>query len=245
MMFPPSVLWVRLGHHRLIPIPLVLIWPIAVLAWLGLLPLLALAACLHRRRARLLLLGPLRLFVLLCHLRGLEVSLADGSDRLEVRFVRSSAIVATTPIDSPQRLRPTNKEIPMGQEQQRILQMLADGKINVEQASRLLEALSARGAAGEPAPAGEAPAKQYRFLRVQVEDGEDKVNVRVPLKLLQAGVKFKSLIPRQVSEALAEAGIDLNNASLGSNLDELVAGLGELSVDIQDGDDEKVRIFCE
>ena len=87
----------------------------------------------------------------------------------------------------------------MSEERKRVLQMLAESKITAEEADRLLGAMDG-GAA--PASTTTLPApKKARYLRVLV-DAEDpaqgpvKVNVRVPMQLLRAGVRLTALIPR-------------------------------------------------
>jgi hypothetical protein len=79
----------------------------------------------------------------------------------------------------------------MGEETKKILEMLHDGKIGVEEAEKLLAAVSSTGASAEEPTSGTG-AKKY--LRVQVEPDQgtegDRVNVRVPMKLIRAGLKL-------------------------------------------------------
>ena len=77
----------------------------------------------------------------------------------------------------------------------------------------------------------------------------ERVNIRVPVGLLRAGVKLASVLPGEAQDkvgiALKDKGINLDMKGLTSEqFDELVESLAELSVDV-DGDKEKVRIFCE
>lgn len=87
--------------------------------------------------------------------------------------------------------------------------------------------------------------------------GPVKVNIRVPMQLLRAGVRLAGLIPpharEHVNEALRERGIpfDLNQIKH-DNLEELVDQLNEptIEVDVNNshayGDEKvKVRVFCE
>ena len=129
--------------------------------------------------------------------------------------------------------------------------MLAQGKITTEEADRLISALRE-----QPGAAGAAPAKKPRYLRVIV-DAEDskqgpvKVNIRVPLMLLRAGVRLASVIPPQAQEkvnrALREQGVDLDISAIKpDNLEELIDELQDLTVDIeQQRDDVKVKVFVE
>jgi hypothetical protein len=136
----------------------------------------------------------------------------------------------------------------MGEERRQILEMLAEGKINTEEAERLLSALE-----GEGVPSSSEPRKAPKYLRVLVDDrskGEPAhVNVRVPIRLLRAGVRLAALIPPQaldrVSDEIHRSGapIDLTRLKI-EDVDDLVEHLGELTIDV-DEPNTKVRVFCE
>jgi hypothetical protein len=140
----------------------------------------------------------------------------------------------------------------MNEERRRILNMLAEGKISADEAEQLLDAMT-RGAPAVSTgaiAAGAAP----KYLRVLVEGHEEghggKVNVRVPFNLIRAGVKLAALIPAAahgpVNKALKEQGIDFDVSKLKpEDLDDLVQHLTDLSVDVEGGRGEKVRVFCE
>ena len=108
----------------------------------------------------------------------------------------------------------------------------------------------ARRGAGGPAS---GPKRKPQFLRLQVEDeghkGPVRVNVRVPMQLLRAGVKLASLIPPEASDRvnrhLRREGVpfDLNGVTA-DNLEELVEHLDTFTLDI-DEHQTKVRLFCE
>src|SRR5215470_11064875 len=140
-----------------------------------------------------------------------------------------------------------------------VLEMLVAGKVTTEQADRLMAALDRdepKGAmttvATQPSPTSKA-----KYLRVLVDGVEDggplKVNVRVPLQLLRAGVRLASLIPSQaqgpVNEALHKGGIAIDLTQIKpENLEDLVDSLAELTVDVDVNDNSdkiKVRVFCE
>ncbi|HET7467116.1 MAG TPA: hypothetical protein VFL29_10640 [Candidatus Dormibacteraeota bacterium] len=137
----------------------------------------------------------------------------------------------------------------MTENTRQVLEMLAEGKITTEEADRLISALRE-----QPAASG-APAPKPRYLRVIV-DAEDKqgpvkVNIRVPLMLLRAGVRLASVIPPQaqdkVNRALRDQGVDFDITTIKpENLDELIDELRDLSVDIEhERDDVKIRVFAE
>lgn len=136
----------------------------------------------------------------------------------------------------------------MSEDRKKILEMLANGKISVEEAERLIAALS------ENETPKESTSEQYgnyNYLRVLVEESGpngDKVNVRVPLNLIRAGLKWASLIPKhaksKVDHAFHEKGIDIDfNNMTKEDIEDLIVNLGELTVDVEGK--EKVKVFCE
>ena len=140
----------------------------------------------------------------------------------------------------------------MNEDRKRILDLLAEGKINADEAERLIAALG-----GGPRGDAEAPParKPPKYLRVVVDagagygEGPAKVNVRIPMQLLRAGVRLGALIPaqarEQVNSALREQGIPLDLGQIRpENLEALIEQLGDFNVDVDDGH-AKVRVFCE
>jgi hypothetical protein len=137
----------------------------------------------------------------------------------------------------------------MNEERRKILEMLADKKISVDEAERLLAAVSATppeatAGAGKPGP---------KYLRVLVEPAPgnkegDRVNIRVPLNLVRAGLKFASFIPPQVRDKvnseLKEKGMafDLNHFNP-QDIEALLVHLNDLTVEVEGK--ENVRVFCE
>jgi len=155
----------------------------------------------------------------------------------------------------------------MNENRRQILDMLAAGKLTVEEAEGLLAAL-------DPSPASIAgefsgttkgsdgvPVKtRAKYLRVLVEadesmtgmKGNTTVNVRVPMQLLRAGVRLASLIPaqahEQLDEALSKHGVPITLSQIKpENLEELIDHLEDLQVDVEgtEGNATKVRVFCE
>jgi hypothetical protein len=119
----------------------------------------------------------------------------------------------------------------------------------------LLDALSGKSIALLPAahPQPQANGTGPRYLRVLVEgqfEGKpNKVNVRVPLELIRAGMRLAALVPvvayEPVNRALKANGVDIDISKLRpEDLEGMVAHLQELQVDVDDGTD-KVRVFCE
>jgi len=123
----------------------------------------------------------------------------------------------------------------MNEERRKILDLLAQGKITVDEAEKLLAAI------GEPD--GEAPAeggrRAWRYLRVQVDPGPnsesgDRVNIRVPFKLIKAGLKFASFIPREahdkVNQAFKDKGLDVDVAKISpQDLEDIIVHLDDMT----------------
>ena len=154
----------------------------------------------------------------------------------------------------------------MNENRRQILEMLAAGKITADEAQRLLEALEPATTTSAPSSAGSNGAKaapavtRAKYLRVLVEADESMtgnkglttVNVRVPMQLLRAGVRLASLIPQQAHDQLDHAlnrhGVPLTLSQIKpENLEELIDHLEDLTVDLdgKDGNQTKVRVFCE
>ncbi len=137
----------------------------------------------------------------------------------------------------------------MQDERKKVLEMLASGKINVAEAERLLAALEENASREKADPVESRP----KYLRVLVEpkthsENGERVNVRIPINLIRAGLKWASFIPKhsqgKVGDALKEKGIDLDfNKMKPEDLDELILNLNDLQIEV-DGD-EVVRVFCE
>jgi hypothetical protein len=131
--------------------------------------------------------------------------------------------------------------------------MLADGQITTDEADQLIGALGSENAPIGGYPTTKAPP---RYLRVVVEsddrfggEGPSKVNVRVPVKLLRAGVRLASLMPPwaidYANDALRKKGIpfDLNTIKP-QHVEELIEQLDDFTVDV-DQSDVKVHLFSE
>jgi hypothetical protein len=173
----------------------------------------------------------------------------------------------------------------MGDDRNRILDLLASGRITTEEATRLLDALDASAGKGDGADAagaaagaktgwpkffasgGKGDAKSgagdkgtgpgasggsgskhtFMYVKVVSEKG-DNVNVKVPLGLLRAGMKFTALIPKQASDeinkAMAQKGMsfDINNFKP-EDIEELIEALSEMEVEVDSNNGDHVRVF--
>ena len=147
----------------------------------------------------------------------------------------------------------------MSENRKKILEMLAENKISADEAYRLLAALDANREETESLPETKPSARTPpKYLRVTVMPGKDhrdpshadRINVRVPLSLIRAGIKLAALIPPQahdkVNGALKDKGFDFDLRNLKKeDLEELVEALSDMHVDVESGRGEKIRIFVE
>ena len=133
------------------------------------------------------------------------------------------------------------------QERLQILKMIEEGKIKAEEGARLIEALdsvssSAPAAQAQPSMPGETTVdlagKGTKWLRVRVTDtdsGKARVNVRLPVGLIKAGVKMGAKFSPEIE------GLDIDQLMTFINSGEL----GQI-VDVFDEDDgEHVEVFIE
>ena len=140
----------------------------------------------------------------------------------------------------------------MNEDRKRILAMLAESKINADEAERLLSAMDRTTDAGAPTSTRSTGGPKYFRVDVDAKDGKDgptKINIRVPIQILRAGVRLSSMIPARardkVNAAMAREGIDFDiNQLKPENLEDLIDQLGDFTVDV-DSDDAKVRVYCE
>jgi hypothetical protein len=140
----------------------------------------------------------------------------------------------------------------MNEDRRRILGMLAEGKITADEAERLITALERTGP--PPGPAAPRVGRAPKYLRVEVDADEGdgrpkKVNIRVPINLLRAGVRLGALIPPKardkINAAMARQGMGIDIDQLKpETIEALIEQLAEFTVDM-DNERAKVRVFCE
>jgi SHOCT-like domain len=142
----------------------------------------------------------------------------------------------------------------MSEDRNRILSLLAAGKITADEAERLLDALdTAAGAAAGPAFTGDPSplvAALPKFLYVQVAGSTgDNVHVKIPLALVRSGLKLTSLIPAQamdqINKSMSEHGISVDFANLRpEDIDELIESLREMEITVDGENGDVVRVYC-
>lgn len=190
--------------------------------------------------------------------------LNEGPNEVESLSQSKAAIIdllETEKIDFDESLRLLNRlnERPeearsLSVSKQKIIDLLAEDKVTIDDALRLLgranesvrtnEASEEFGNNSQTAIARFSPKKRPKFLRVLIQDGEsEKVDVRVPLKLVKLGMVSSDFVPQGVLDAVTEHGIDFENLS-GLSDDDFYEAFGSLRVDIVD-DDSSVQVFCE
>jgi hypothetical protein len=122
------------------------------------------------------------------------------------------------------------------EERMKILKMISDEKITAEEGAQLLSALTQRSAGRRKTP-GRSRAGQ--MLRVRVTDmstGKAKVNVNLPMKLVDAGLNIA-----------AQFTPEMENAQMMEAVKEALAeNMSGKIVDVFDEEDqEHVEIFIE
>jgi hypothetical protein len=147
----------------------------------------------------------------------------------------------------------------MTENRKKVLEMLSENKISADEAYRLLDAIDSGDNGQDEAPRMEAEVKaKPKYLRVTVmpdpekehDSKVDRVNVRVPMSLIRAGIKLTSLIPPEardkVNGALREKGIDFDVHSVKTeDIEELIGALGDMQIDVESAKGEKVKVFVE
>jgi len=152
----------------------------------------------------------------------------------------------------------------MGENQKKILQMLAEGKISVDEATRLLS-LVGEGDTTGPAGSPSLPKKNAKFLYVKVEPKEgyqkhgvhweeghheaERVNVRIPVALVRAGMKLTALMPPEAAEnvnkALHDKGMAFDIRNLKDEyIEQLIDALQDSHIDV-DSDEATIKVYAE
>jgi len=123
------------------------------------------------------------------------------------------------------------------EERLRILKMVEEGKISAADGARLLEALSVSDKR-RPEPASQPASGTARWLRVRVTDlqtGKDRVNVNIPMNLVNVGLKMG-----------ARFAPDMEGVNLAEITELVRSGATGKLVEVEDLEDgERVEIFVE
>jgi hypothetical protein len=145
-----------------------------------------------------------------------------------------------------------------------ILEMLSQGKITVDEADRLLKAVTgaratAPTAAGEPAPQNDPQRRRWLRINIHKPASEHRphakdVNIRVPLGVVRGGMRLGAIIAtfagEKAAQRMKDRGLDLDISAINGDLSkmngpEFDAFLNSLhDIDIDDGK-SRVRITAE
>ena len=117
----------------------------------------------------------------------------------------------------------------------RVLEMLSQGKITVDEAERLVALVEEKEEADASPPTPRTRNGPGKYLCIVGEDGDERFNIRVPLSLIRGGVKASTLFSGKMGERLREKGIDLDHIGGDGGLDDLIDGLGELEMEFGSG----------
>ncbi len=127
------------------------------------------------------------------------------------------------------------------EERLRVFKMVQEGKLTPEEGVQLLDALEDRkGWAAEMSnePGGSSQPRGPRWLQVrvsQISDGKPRVNVRIPVGLVTAGIKMGARFAPEIS---------------GLDMDEVIrwvkgGQIGQVLNVYDEDDDEHVEVFLE
>lgn len=139
-----------------------------------------------------------------------------------------------------------------GEERIRILEMLKNGKISVEEAGQLLDAVDTKPQA-EPVAMKDKRGRKAKKLHIVVDsegwnNKNSKVNLSIPISLIRTlGPVIAKNIPSEAKTEMGKQGIDIGQIleDVERMLDE---GLEEDFVDIntgENGENAKVHIYVD
>ena len=153
----------------------------------------------------------------------------------------------------------------MSDETRRVLDLLAQGKITVDEADRLIKAVCADRPA-ETATADTATdggRQRVRWVRINIhKPAKDQthtpkdVNIRVPIAVVKGGMRLGAIIAtfagEKAAQRMKERGLDLDLSTIngdlsrmnGTEFDSFMKSLDDMNIEIDDGKSQ-VRITCE
>ena len=120
------------------------------------------------------------------------------------------------------------------EERLKILKMIEDGKISAEEGAKLLAALSAGAKSSVQKREGGGP-KQFRVRVTDLASGRNKVNINIPMSLVNVGLKMGARFAPDIE---------------GVNFDEVMEAVrsgsqGKIIDVVDDEDGERVEIYVE
>ena len=145
----------------------------------------------------------------------------------------------------------------MSEQMRRVLAMLVEGKISMENAQQVIEALKAGPERDEDDEYAWQPEPiRPRFLRIRMHRPpseaqlEKDVNIRVPIAVVCGGVRLGMLMPGlgdRINARLRAGGVDFDLGRVSEEqIESLLARLGQLTIDVCEGGQHKqLQITCE
>jgi hypothetical protein len=133
----------------------------------------------------------------------------------------------------------------MTEETRKVLEMLSSGKVTVQEAEQLLNAVGASNQTEERKT-------EPRFFRIVVNkparEGKraENVNIKVPMTVVRGGLRLGAFIPGILAKKKfqLENGTEIDLSKIHySDLEAMIKDIGELTVDV-DGE-AQVRVRCE
>ncbi len=120
------------------------------------------------------------------------------------------------------------------EERLQVLRMIEKGQITADEGARLLEAIEAAGSK-EQSRSGSSPSRWFRVRVTDMRTGKSKVNVNIPMSLVNIGMKLGAKFAPEVS---------------GVQMEEIMSAIKEGAsgkiVDVEDeADGEHVEIYVE
>jgi hypothetical protein len=152
----------------------------------------------------------------------------------------------------------------MDENKNKILQMLAEGKISVDEASRLLSLVGQETDSSSPEDSNTKPkpAPKYLYVKVDPKEGShsghydseghhapERVNVRIPVALVRAGMKLTALMPPQVADDINKAlkdkgmGFDIRNLK-DEYIEQLIGALQDTEIEV-DSEEALVKVYAQ
>jgi hypothetical protein len=152
----------------------------------------------------------------------------------------------------------------MSENQKKILQMLAEGKLSVDEASRLLYLTGDASRTNEPSKES-VPKSDPKYLYVKVEPKEGhssgaewwrhgehdpgRVNVRIPVALIRAGMKLTALMPAHVADdvnkAMNDKGVKFDVRNLkDQDIEQLIGALRDTEINV-DSEEATIKVYAE